>query len=71
MGCVDKIFTLKQIDKKAPEEKSWVFMDLENAYDRFNMEPYDRLKMYDVGGKLLNGIQSMCVNSLVCKCKKW
>ena len=27
---------------------------------------YGVLRMYDVGGKLLNGIKSVCVNSLTC-----
>ena len=40
-------------------------MDLEKAYDRVNREVlWQVLKMYDVGGKLLNGIKSMYVNSL-------
>ena len=43
------------------------FMDLENAYDRINREAlWQVLRMYDVGGKLLNGIKSVCVNSLAC-----
>ena len=33
------------------------FMDFENAYDRFNREALQQvLRIYDVGGKLLNGI---------------
>ena len=38
-GCVDQIFTLKQIGEKAKENKCRVyvgFMDLEKAYDRVN-----------------------------------
>ena len=35
-GCVDQIFTLKQIDQKC---RVYVgFMDLEKAYDRVNRE---------------------------------
>ena len=42
-------------------------MDLEKAYDRVNNEAlWQVLRMYDVGGKLLNGIKSMYVNSLIC-----
>ena len=42
-------------------------MDLEKAYDRVNGEAlWQVLRMYDVGGKLLNGIKSMYVNSLAC-----
>ena len=41
------------------------FMDLAKAYDRVNREAlWQLLRMYDVGGKLLNVIKSMCVNSL-------
>ena len=41
------------------------FMDLEKAYDRVNREALWLLvRMYDVGGKLLNGIKSMYVNSV-------
>ena len=40
-GCVDQIFILKQIDKKAREKKRSVyvgFMDLKKVYDRVNKE---------------------------------
>ena len=56
-GCVDQIFTQKQISEKAQEKKCKVyvgFMDLEKAYDRVNREAlWQVLRMY-VGGKLLN-----------------
>ena len=43
------------------------FTDLEKAYDRVNREVlWQVLRMYDVGGKLLNGIKSMYVHSSVC-----
>ena len=43
------------------------FMGLEKAYDRVNREDiWQVLRMYDVGGKLLNYIKSMSVNSLAC-----
>ena len=43
------------------------FMDLEKAYDRVNREAlWQVVRMYDDGGKLLNGINSMYVNSLAC-----
>ena len=43
------------------------FIDLEKAYDRFNKEAlWQVLSMYDVGGKMSNGIKSMYVNSLAC-----
>ena len=41
------------------------FMDLERVYDRINREAlWQVLRMYDVAGKLLNGMKSMHVNSL-------
>ena len=67
-GCVDHIFTLKQIGEKAREKKHRVyvgFIDLEKAYDRVNWEAlWQVLEMYDVGGKPLGGINSMYVDSL-------
>ena len=43
------------------------FIDLEKAYDRVNREAlWQVLRMYDAGGKLLNDIKSMYINSLAC-----
>ena len=43
------------------------FMDLEKTYYRVNREAlWHVLRMYDVGGKLLNGIKSVHANSLAC-----
>ena len=37
------------------------FMDLEKACGRVNREAiWQVLRMYDVGGKLLNGIKTVC-----------
>ena len=42
-------------------------MDLEKACGRVNREAlWQVLRIYNVGGKLLNGIPSMYVNSLAC-----
>ena len=47
-------------------------MDLENTYDRVNRgDIWQVLRMYDVGGKLLNGIKSMKVSNLACIRVKW
>ena len=54
-GCVDQMFTLKQISEKAREKKAVCvgFIDLENVYDRVNRETvWQVLRMYNVGGKL-------------------
>ena len=43
------------------------FIDQEKAYDIVNRKAlWQVLRMYDVGSKHMNGIQSMYVNSLVC-----
>ena len=43
------------------------FIDLEKAYDMANREAlWQVLRMYDVGDKLLGGINSIYVNSLAC-----
>ena len=66
-GCVDQIFTLKQIGEKAWEKKWRMymgFMDLKKVYDRVNREAlWQVLRMYNVGGKLLSGVKSMYVDS--------
>ena len=47
-------------------------MNLEKAYDRINREAiWQVLRMYDVGGKLLNGVKSMYINILACNIVKW
>ena len=52
-GCVDQIFTLKQMGEKTREKKRSVyvcFINLEKAYDRVNREAlWQMLRMYDVG----------------------
>ena len=56
-GCVYKTLTLKKIGEKAREK----------ANKRVNREAlWWVLRMYDVRGKLLNGINSIYVNSLAC-----
>ena len=67
-GCVDQIFTLKQIDEKAQEKKCRVylgFMELEMGYERVNREALWQVlrmyELYDVGGKLLSGIKGIYV----------
>ena len=43
------------------------FIDLEKVCDRVNRETlWQVLRMYDGGGKLLNGIKSMYVDNLAC-----
>ena len=56
--CVDEIFTLKQIGKKAREKRKKIkilyvdFMDLEKMYDGVHRKVlWQVLWKYDVGGK--------------------
>src|SRR5678815_3019926 len=69
-GCVDQIFTLKQMIEKMRKKKNKLylgFMDLQQAYDRVNREAlWQVLVMYGVGGRLLNGIKSMYDDSEAC-----
>ena len=42
-------------------------MDVEKAYDRVNRKTlWEVLRMYHVGGKLLNGIKRMYIDNLAC-----
>ena len=50
-GCVDQIFTLKEIGEKAREKKRGVyarFIYLEKAYDRVKIAICQVFRMYDV-----------------------
>ena len=43
------------------------FIDLEKEYDRVNREAlWQMLRMYNVGGKRLNGMKSMYIDSSAC-----
>ena len=52
-GCIDQIFTLKQICEKVREKQRRVyvgFIDLEKSYNRINREAlWQVLRMYDGG----------------------
>ena len=61
----------RHVGEKAREKKRKAyagFLDLEKAYDRVDTEAlWHKPRIYDVGGKMLNGINSMYVNnSLAC-----
>ncbi len=74
-GCVDQIFAMKRLVEEylGKVKKLYAaFMDLEKAYDRVNREAlWSVLRIYDVGGQLLKGIQAFyreanaCVGSSV------
>ena len=45
----------------------WAFMDLEKAYDRIDREAlWTVLRMYGIGGRLLEGVKSFYRNSRAC-----
>lgn len=79
-GCVDQVYALKSILEKLSEKQKvacMAFLDLEKAYDRVQRESlWEVLKIYGIGGKLLNAIKSFykCSESCVRVCReesKW
>ena len=71
LGCVDRIFTLRRMGEKAREKERRVyvgFIDLERAaYNRVNgVALWQVLRVCDVGGELLNRIESIYVDSSAC-----
>ncbi len=69
-GCIDQIFSLRMTVEKMLVKGKKVyaaFMDLEKAYDRINWAAmWDVLKVYDVGGKLLNGVKAFYKDANAC-----
>lgn len=69
-GCVDQIFSVRQVCEKAVErgkEVFWAFMDLEKAYDRVDRNAlWSVMCLYGVGGRLLKGVKSFYVSSRAC-----
>ncbi len=68
-GCVDQIFAMKRLVEYLGKDKKLyaAFMDLEKAYDRVNREAlWSVLRIYDVGGQLLQGIQAFYKEANAC-----
>ena len=69
-GCVDQIFTVKMLSEKylVKGRKLYAaFMDLEKAYDRVDWNAlWDVLKIYGVGGQLLQGIKAFYQGASAC-----
>jgi len=69
-GCVDQIFSVRMTAEKylTKGRKLYVaFMDLEKAYDRVDWNAmWDVLKIYGVGGPLLNGIKAFYKEASAC-----
>ena len=66
-GCVDQVFTVKQLSEKYVGKGKDLFvayMDLEKAYDRIDRDAMWRvLRMYGINGNLLRAIQSLYAES--------
>ena len=57
----------KEREKKQSREYMYTLLTRKKCYERVNKEAlYHVLGMYDVDGKLLNGIKSTYANSLDC-----
>ena len=69
-GCVDQIFALKMVVEeylRKGRKLYAAFMDLEKAYDRVDREAlWSVLKIYGVGGHLLEGIKDFYRRANVC-----
>ena len=69
-GCVDQIFSVRQICEKFRSKGSEVFMafmDLEKAYDRIDRDAlWKVMGIYGIGGKLLSAVKSFYIESRAC-----
>ena len=69
-GCVDQVFVVRQVCEKylAKGKKVYfAFMDLEKAYDKVDRGAlWKVLRLYGVGGKLLNAVKSLYALSKAC-----
>ena len=69
-GCVDQIFSLRQISEKMCEKERPLylcFIDLEKAYDRVDRKGvWEVLKMYGIGGRTLGAVKSFYEGSKAC-----
>ena len=69
-GCTDQIFIVKQICEKylgKGKDAYFAFLDLEKAYDRVDKDAmWNVLRLYGIGGRLLQGVKSLYVVSKAC-----
>ena len=69
-GCVDQVFVVRQVGEKHLAKGKDVFsayMDLEKAYDNVDREGlWQVLRLYGIGGRLLNAVKSFYVESRAC-----
>ena len=66
-GCMDQVFAVRQVCEKYlanGKDVFWVFMDSLKAYDTINQHGmWQMLRVYGIGGKLLNAVQSFYIDS--------
>ena len=69
-GCIDQVFSLRQMSEKACEKGKQLYMcfvDLEKAYDRVDRKGvWEVMKMYGVGGHTLEAVKSFYEGSKAC-----
>ena len=69
-GCMDQVFAVRQVREKYlanGKDVFLAFMDLEKAYDTIDQHgTCQMLRVYEVGGKLLNGMQRIYTASRAC-----
>ena len=69
-GCTDQIFIVRQIYEKylgKGKDVYFAFLDLEKAYDRVDRDAmWNVLRLYGLGGRLLQGVKSLYVGSKAC-----
>ena len=74
-GCMDQVFTLRQVCEKYlanGKDIFWAFMDLEKAYDMIDRHGmWQMLRLYGVDGKLLKALQSFYKINIVGRASGW
>ena len=69
-GCMDQVCAVRQVFEKYlanGKELFWAFMELGKAYDTiYQHGMWQMLRVYRVGGNLLNAVQSFYVDSRSC-----
>ena len=69
-GCTDQIFIVREICEKylgKGKDVYFAFLDLEKAYDRVDRDAmWNVLRLYGIGGRLLQGVKSLYVSSKTC-----
>ena len=69
-GCTNQIFIVSQICEKylgKGKDVYFAFLDLEKKYSRVDRDAmWNVLRLYGIGGRLLQGVKSLYVRSKAC-----